>query len=76
MKSIFTVTALLVGTAFVTPTSAQAPASNEEHQLIALIRDVKAQQTQVLGNQSKIEEKLAEIAETLRVARVFTGQSH
>jgi hypothetical protein len=75
MKSILAVILLLVGAALITPTSAQAPASNDEQQLIALINAVRMQQSQVLGNQSKIEAKLAETVETLREARLFVGRT-
>jgi hypothetical protein len=75
MKSILAVAFLFGTVAVVTPTSAQAPAPNGEPELVALTKEVQAQQNQLLDNQRKIEAKLAEIAETIRVARLFGGRS-
>jgi len=52
--------------------SAQTPDANQEQTLLALIKDVQTQQTQLAENQAKIEEKLAEVAETIRTARIYT----
>ena len=51
----------------------QAPTSDEQ-KLLALVKEVQAQQLQIADNQAKIDAKLAEIAETIRVARIFTGR--
>ncbi|HYR57242.1 MAG TPA: hypothetical protein VEO95_01380 [Chthoniobacteraceae bacterium] len=42
--------------------------------LAQLIDEVSKQQAQVIDNQTKIDEKLATIAENLRVARIFVGR--
>jgi hypothetical protein len=52
----------------------QAPDASDEQKLLALVKEVQAQQAQIAENQSKIDAKLAEIAETLRVARIFTSR--
>ena len=54
---------------------AQTPDANQEQRLLALIKEVQTQQTQMTENQKKIETKLAEIGETVRVARIFAGRS-
>ena len=54
---------------------AQTPDANQEQRLLALIKEVQTQQTQMAENQKKIETKLAEIGETVRVARIFAGRS-
>lgn len=54
---------------------AQTPDANQEQRLLALIKEVQTQQTQMVENQKKIETKLAEIGETVRVARIFAGRS-
>ena len=54
---------------------AQTPDANREQRLLALIKEVQTQQTQMAENQKKIETKLAEIGETVRVARIFAGRS-
>lgn len=65
---LFTFTAAL-------PLSAQAPDSREQQQLTTLIRDVQAQQAQIAENQNKIDAKIAELTETMRVARIFAGRA-
>jgi hypothetical protein len=52
--------------------AAQTPDTNQEQKLLALIKEVQAQQTQLAENQAKIEERLAEVAETVRTARIYT----
>ena len=41
---------------------AQTPQANQEQKLLALIKEVQTQQTQMADNQAKIEEKLATVA--------------
>lgn len=64
MKSILTV-AFLGTLAVVTPASALAPTSDGLTELVALTKEVQAQQNQLLDNQGKIEAKLTEITETI-----------
>jgi len=72
MKRIL-LTLLLPGTLLVMSFSAaQTPDANQEQKLLALIKDVQTQQAQLAANQAKIEEKLAEVAETVRTARIYT----
>jgi hypothetical protein len=52
----------------------QAPDANNEQNLLALVKEVQAQQAQIADNQAKIDAKLAEIAEAIRVARIFTSR--
>ncbi|MEY2544137.1 MAG: hypothetical protein QOE81_1598 [Verrucomicrobiota bacterium] len=52
--------------------AAQTPDTNQEQKLLALIKEVQTQQTQLAENQAKIEEKLTEVAETVRTARIYT----
>ena len=52
----------------------QAPEAGDEKKLLALVKEVQAQQAQIADNQAKIDAKLAEIAETLRLARIFTAR--
>jgi uncharacterized protein YlxW (UPF0749 family) len=64
---------LLPGTMLVMSFSAaQTPDANQEQKLLALIKDVQTQQTQLAENQAKIEEKLADVTETIRTARIYT----
>jgi hypothetical protein len=52
--------------------AAQTPDANQEQKLLALIKEVQTQQTQLAENQGKIEAKLAEVAETIRNARIYS----
>jgi outer membrane lipoprotein-sorting protein len=64
---------LLPGTMLVLSFSAaQTPDANQEQKLLALIKDVQTQQAQLAENQAKIEEKLTEVTETIRTARIYT----
>src|SRR5256885_10002811 len=64
------ITASLIGAS-----SAQTPDKNDEQQqLLALVKEVQTQQAQITDNQAKIETKLADLAETIRVARLFAGK--
>lgn len=54
---------------------AQAPQqTSATAELAALIKQVRAQQAAMAANQVKIDEKLATLAETIRVARIFSSR--
>jgi hypothetical protein len=56
-------------------TGAQSPANDEQQrQLEAMLRQVQAQQIQIADNQAKIEAKLATLAESIRVARLYSSR--
>ena len=52
---------------------AAAPVAPEE-QLVTVLREVHAQQTQILENQAKIDAKLATVGEAVRIARIFASR--
>ncbi|HYR22641.1 MAG TPA: hypothetical protein VEP30_06935 [Chthoniobacterales bacterium] len=54
---------------------AQTPDANQEQRLLALIKEVQTQQAQMAENQKQIETKLADIGETVRIARIYAGRS-
>ena len=58
-------------------TRAQAPTAkdDEQEQLLALVKQVQEQQAQIVSNQKKIDGKLADLAETIRTARIFSSRS-
>jgi hypothetical protein len=53
--------------------AADAP-SPQEQQLVGLVQEIKAQQALITDNQAKIEKKLATVAESLRVARIYSAR--
>jgi hypothetical protein len=74
MKRIL-LTLLLSGTMLMMSFSAaQTPDANQEQRLLALIKEVQTQQAQMAENQAQIETRLANVAETIRVARILAGK--
>jgi outer membrane murein-binding lipoprotein Lpp len=60
------------------PLVAQAPDAQDQ-QLLALVKELTAKQSQMADNESKIETKVTDLAEALRTARIFmsrAGGSH
>jgi hypothetical protein len=51
------------------------PAKPDEQELLTLVKEVQAQQAQIVANQTKIDSKLADLAETIRVARIYSSRS-
>jgi hypothetical protein len=54
---------------------APAPAKEEEQTLLALAKEVQQQQLEVAANQANIETKLTDLAETVRIARIYASRS-
>jgi hypothetical protein len=65
---------VVVLTLLVTSGSAQNPASGNEQRLLTMVHEIQAQQTQIAANQEKIDSKLAEVTEAVRLARIFAGR--
>ena len=57
------------------PAMAGPDPKEEQRQLLALVKEVQAQQEQIVANQAKIDAKLADLAETLHTARIFSSRS-
>ena len=55
-------------------TSAQAPAQKDDQAVLQLVKEVQAQQREIAANQIKIETKLAEVAEAVRTARIYSSR--
>ena len=71
----FTLLSVLALSALLTISgSGQNPSTNNEQRLLALVKEVEAQQAQIAANQEKIDSKLAEVTEAIRVARIFAGR--
>ena len=54
---------------------AQTPDANEQAKLLALIKDLQTQQAQMAENEKKIEEKLNDISDIIRDARIYTKRA-
>jgi hypothetical protein len=50
------------------------PADSKQQQLAALVKEVRGQQAAIAENQKKIETKLAAVAESIRLARIYAGR--
>ena len=71
----FVAAILFAGTlSIISSTSAQAPAQKDDQALLALVKEVQAQQLEIAANQVKIETKLAEVVEAIRIARIYAGR--
>ena len=61
-------------TVLVTSGPAQNPPNEAEQRLTALVQQIQAQQAQITANQEKLDNKMAEVTEAVRVARIFAGR--
>lgn len=52
----------------------QSPGPDEPAQVQTLMKEVQAQQIQLADNQAKIDEKLAALAEAIRVAKIYASR--
>ena len=64
---------------FAASSHAQAPNAaaqqQQDQQIIALAKELQAQQAVIAENQAKIDAKLVAVAEALRVARIYSSRS-
>lgn len=59
---------------FAASLGAQSIAPEDQKRLEALIKEVQAQQIVIGENQARIDAKLATLAETIRVARIYSSR--
>jgi ABC-type transporter Mla subunit MlaD len=52
-----------------------AKAQNASTQLVSAVNELKQQQAQIADNQTKIDSKIADLVETIRVARIFMSRA-
>ena len=64
----------VLAAAVLTPASSSGQAGSDDSAIAALLDAVAAQQATLTDNQTKIDAKLATIAENLRVARIFVSR--
>ena len=70
MKRLPALTAIFFLALLVAAPAAEAPDASQQ-QVLAVAKEVQAQQAAIAENQAKMEAKLATIAESLRVARIY-----
>ena len=64
--------AVLFSFALLAVTRAADAPSPQDQQLLAMIKEVQAQQAAIAENEARIEAKLASISESLRAARIYS----
>jgi hypothetical protein len=65
----------LFGAAVCAPAAEPSKESErEQQQVVALAKELQAQQAAIVDNQAKIDAKLATIAEALRQAKIFSAR--
>ena len=52
-----------------------AHAQDQAAQLLATVNGLKQQQAQIADNQAKLDQKIAEVGESIRVARIFMSRA-
>ena len=67
-------TAAILLAAFPSPAAAESSAPPDAEHVLALVKEVQAQQAVIAGNETKINEKLVALAETIRVARIYSSR--
>ena len=70
--------ALIVACVFASLVNAAEPSKEterEQQQVLALTKEVQAQQAAIADNQAKIDAKTATIAEVLRLAKIYSSRS-
>ncbi len=73
MKRFLFATLLMIAVSL-SSLDAQAPGQKEDQTIYQLVKEVQAQQTEIAANQTKIETKLAEVAEAVRIARIYSSR--
>lgn len=71
LSALFAITLLGAG---VRASAADTQADRDQQQMAALTREIQTQQAAIADNQKKIDEKMAAIAEALRLARIYAGR--
>ncbi len=64
-----------LASALLAPPHSSGQAAGDDPVLTALLNEVTVQQAALADNQTKIDAKLAAIAENLRLARIYAGRA-
>lgn len=71
MKRLSVLTAIVSLGLVLTALAAEAPDASQQ-QVLAVAKEVQAQQAAIAENMAKMDAKLATIAESLRIARIYS----
>jgi hypothetical protein len=74
MKTLSAFFAIILLGAGVRAFAAETQADRDQQQLAALTKEIQTQQVAIADNQKKIDEKMAAIAEALRLARIYASR--
>lgn len=66
--------AIFAGVLGIPHESSGQAAANEQQQLAALVTEIAQQQVKIVENQKQLDEKLAVVAENLRVAKIYVSR--
>ena len=72
--SALTTACFLAGLSVVSAAEPAKESERDQQQLVALTKEVQTQQTAMTENQTKINEKVAAIAEALRLAKIYASR--
>lgn len=75
MKRILIALILPIALLAISFSKAQTPDANQDQKLAALVKEIQIQQAQMAENQAKIDEKITELEETIRDARIYSKRS-
>lgn len=70
-----TVRSILVAALLATLPPAAKAVNPEDEQLLNVVKELTAKQAQLTENEGKIESKVSDLAETVRVARLFMSRA-
>ena len=56
------------------PAVEPVPTAAEQERILVVIKEIQTQQATIAENQAKIDEKLAAVAEAIRVARIYSSR--
>ncbi|MEY2520839.1 MAG: hypothetical protein QOF24_2598 [Verrucomicrobiota bacterium] len=73
MKSLSALVATCLAALLASASAVEPP--KESQQLLALVKEVQAQQAAIADNQTKIDAKLVTVAEAIRLARIYSSRS-
>ena len=77
MKKLSALTAacFLAGAIAVPAAEPSKESERDQQQIVALTKEVQSQQAAIAENQTKINEKVATVAEALRQAKIYASRS-